>query len=471
MPRLPFFFSGVYTPDIIFRRTPVFIFLVAILLLLPLSPLQSQEKEEDEGRKVYFFPALGINIGSNLALNLGGRYLTKVYYAEISFDTVKDNFLSPWEWDGSSHITNQLGHPYQSVIYHTAARANGFNFYEAFLFDAFGSASWELVFENNIPATNDLISTTIGGASMGEMLHRLYLETSSPLAMVISPADAFNGALTERRPVRKRTHIHSMDLAFGAGYTYSLQAEGKIRERRMIPLLETHSFSTDVAFNVVYGDPFLQQSWIPYNHFELFLHANIAYPFWYNLDILSDGYLFSFSVIDQEKSAASTGLSLHYDFLADRHSNFSGNSLDWTFKYRRMVNADRDFEFKGHLGAVIFEADDSYIFGEYTDVLQTKNNYGAGVNMKLFVSTAHKKWGKLMFNAALYGVYSVFANRHSDDPAILYVYANLSYDFPMGDRLHIGAAGSIFQNIAISNLLEDTNKLSSTAKIFIRRDL
>jgi hypothetical protein len=446
------------------------IFLVAILLLLPLPCLQSQEKVEDEGRKVYFFPALGINIGSNLALNLGGRYITRVGYAKISFDTVKENVLGPWEWDGSSHVTNQLGHPYQGSIYHAAARANGFTFYESFLFDAFGSASWELVFENNIPATNDLISTTIGGASMGEMLHRLYLETSSPLAVLISPADAFNGLLTERVPERRRTNIHSLDLVFGAGYTYSLQAEGKVRERRMDRLLETRSFSTDVACNVVYGNPFLQQSWTPYNHFELFLHANIAYPFWYNLDILSDGYLFSFNVIDTEKSAASTGLSLHYDLLADRQSNFFGSSLDWTFKYRRLINVARDFEFKGHLGAVIFDADDSYIFGRYTDVLQTANNYGAGVNMKLFVSTAHTKWGKLMFHAALYGVYSVFANRHSDSPAILYIYANLSYDFPLGDRLHIGAAGSIFQNTAISNLLKDTDKLSSTAKIVIRRE-
>jgi hypothetical protein len=470
---LPILFFGVYTPGVVlFRRAAIsIIFLVVALLLIPLPELQSQEKSEQEGREVYFLPALGINIFSNVALNLADRYIAREHYAQISFESIKNNFLSPWEWDGSAHITNQLGHPYQGSIYHGAARANGFTFYESLLFDAFGSASWELIFETNTPAINDLISTTIGGASLGEMLHRLYLETPSPFAVLISPADAFNGLITKRRPQRRTTRIHSLDLAFGTGYTYSRQAEGRVRDRDLIPLLETHSFSADISLAVVYSNPFLQQSWIPYDHFELSLYANIAYPFWYHINILSDGYVFSFNVLDNEKSAASTGLSLHYDLFADRHSNFFGSSLDWTFKYRRVVSAVRDFEFKGHVGAVIFDADDSYVFGRYTNVLQTANNYGAGINMKLFVATAHKKWGKLRFNASIYEVFSIFANRHSDRPEILFIYTDLSYELPIGDGLHIGASGSVFRNAAISDLLKDTDKLSAIGKFYIRREM
>jgi hypothetical protein len=452
------------------RRAPVIIFLVAVLLLFPLPCLQSQEKAEDAGRKAYFLPALGINIFSNVALNLADRYILREDYAQISLDSIQHNFRSPWEWDSSSHIINQLGHPYQGSIYHAAARANGFNFYESLLFDAFGSASWELIFETNTPATNDLISTTIGGASLGEMLHRLYLETPSPLAVLLSPADALNGLVTGRRPERKPARIHSLDLAFGTGYTYSRQAEGRVRERDLIPLLETHSFSTDVSFDIVYGNPFTQQSWKPYDHFELSLYVNVAYPFWYNLNILSDGYLFAFNVMDSEQRRASTGLSLHYDLFADRQSNFFGGSLDWTFKYKRVINAAREFEFKGHLGAVLFDADDSYVFGRYTNVLQIANNYGAGINLKLFFASSHKKWGKLIFNASLYEVFSVFANRHFDRPEILYVYTDLSYEAPLGDRLYIGAAGSVFRNAAIFDLLKDTDKLSFIAKFFIRRE-
>jgi hypothetical protein len=176
-------------------------------------------------------------------------------------------------------------------------------------------------------------------------------------------------------------------------------------------------------------------------------------------------------VIDNEKSAASTGLSLHYDLFADRHSNFFGESLDWTFKYKRTVNDARDFAFKGHIGAVIFNADDSYVFDENISILNTNNNYGAGANMKLFVSSSHKKWGTATFNVSLYGVSSVFDNKHTDNPVILFLYTNLSYVFPLGDDMYIGAANSTFRNATISSRLKDTDKLSSIMSFFIRIDI
>jgi hypothetical protein len=86
---------------------------------------------------------------------------------------------------------------------------------------------------------------------------------------------------------RKTTNIHSLDVTSGMGYS--------------------------ISCNVVYGNPFIQQSGTPYDHFELSVYADIAYPVWYNFNIQSDGYLFSYNVIDNAKSTASTELSLHYD--------------------------------------------------------------------------------------------------------------------------------------------------------------
>jgi hypothetical protein len=172
-------------------------------------------------------------------------------------------------------------------------------------------------------------------------------------------------------------------------------------------------------------------------------------------------------VIDNEKISASTGLSLHYDLFTDRHINFFGESVDWTFKYTRIFNSSRNIEFKGHLGGAVFNADNSYFFGEYTNLRQTENNYGTGVNIKLFVSTDHKKWGKLTFNTSVYEVFSVFKNNHTDSPDVLFLYSELSYTYPMGEHLSIGVAASAFRNATISNLLKDTEKGSYAARLFI----
>jgi hypothetical protein len=57
-----------------------------------------------------------------------------------------------WVIVTDEYFTNQFGHPYQGSVYHAAARSNGFNFYQAFLFDAFGSVLWGLFYETNRPS-------------------------------------------------------------------------------------------------------------------------------------------------------------------------------------------------------------------------------------------------------------------------------------------------------------------------------
>jgi hypothetical protein len=442
----------------------------------------AQEQNEHAGQNIpikltvdnkrYFLPALGINLFSNTFLWLVDKYIAREDYAQISAASIKKNFMHPWVWDGDEYLTNQFGHPYQGSIYHTAARSNGFSFYESLLFDAFGSATWELIFETNVPSLNDLISTTIGGASLGEMFHRLYLEIPSPFAIIASPADALNGLITRRRPERKTTNIYSLDTEFGMSYLYTRQAKGKLegehKEQVIIPLRESHSFSGDVSAGVVYGNPFTLQSRVPYEHFELSVYLNFAYPWWYNFNIQSNGYLFSFNVIDNEKSMASTGLSLHYDLFTDRQINFFAESLDWTFKYMRLFSNSWNIEFKTHLGVLIFNADNSYFFDGYTDFHQKKNDYGTGTTMKLLFSAAHKKWGKLIFNSSAYEVFSVFRSTNEDTREKLFLYINLSYAYPITDHLSIGAASTVLRNTAIMNLLEDRDKSSFQGKLFVR---
>jgi hypothetical protein len=273
-----------------------------------------------------------------------------------------------------------------------------------------------------------------------------------------------NDLITGRKSPRITKNIYALDVALGIGYTSSRQS----REQNKGALQTTHSASTDVSAEVVYGDPFTQQSHIPYNHFEFSVYGNIASPFWYNLNIRSDGYLFSLNVIDDANSMASTGLSLHYDFFTDRHINFFGQSVDWTFKYKHTFNDSQNIEFKGHLGAVVFSADSFHLSYEYTNFRQTLNDYGAGVNMKLAVSTTHKKWGKFALDALAYEVFSVYKNANNDGASTLFLNMNSSYSYPLREHLAIGVGSSFWGNTPFYQLHENTARWTNVTKFFTR---
>jgi hypothetical protein len=403
---------------------------------------------------------------SNTLLYLADRYIAKEAWAQVTIDSIRENLTGPWEWDRDEYFTNQFGHPYQGSIYHAAARSNGFNFYEAMLFDAFGSAYWELFYETNAPSINDLISTTLGGAALGEMFHRLYLEISNPFAILVSPMDAFNDMITRRRP--QYTHnIYSLRLASGIGYTYAEQAIEQEKTGELHNLNARHMASADLACTIVYGNPFIQQSKQPYEHFELLLYANFGYPFWYNLKLLSDAYLLSFSVFNRETEQASTGLSLHYDLFADRQIDFFSQALDWTYKYKKQFSAGIGIEFKGHIGWTVFNADTFYIHNEYSGMRKTENNYGTGVNMKLIFAVQNPRWGTFEMKAFVYEVFNLFKNENKDTGGDFCMFIAADYSFPVGKHTSLGVAASVLWHHAYYDRLPGTRKWTNDAKLYI----
>ena len=72
---------------------------------------------------------------------------------------------------------NYLGHPISGAVYYVMARNDGLNPFESFIFSTLMSSFfWEYGYEAfaEIPSMQDLVSTPIVGAFMGEYMH--YLE-------------------------------------------------------------------------------------------------------------------------------------------------------------------------------------------------------------------------------------------------------------------------------------------------------
>lgn len=114
---------------------------------------------------------LGINVLYNLANLMIKPEEEKIYfktYPKIWWNNISYGF----EWDDNTFQVNQFGHPYQGNNYFNAGRGNGLSFWESAPLAALGSLTWEYLGERHKPSLNDLVMTTMGGISLGEMFHR-----------------------------------------------------------------------------------------------------------------------------------------------------------------------------------------------------------------------------------------------------------------------------------------------------------
>jgi len=115
-----------------------------------------------------YFESIAINFMYN-GINHARGHET----ANIGPRSIYRNLRHGFEWDDNDWGTNQIGHPYQGSNYFTSGRAHGLTFYESTAVAAFGSATWEFIFENNRASLNDLVNTTLGGIALGEVMHRI----------------------------------------------------------------------------------------------------------------------------------------------------------------------------------------------------------------------------------------------------------------------------------------------------------
>lgn len=92
---------------------------------------------------------------------------------DIGWASWANNYARSFEWDDDQFVNNQFSHPYHGGLYFTAARTNGFDYWESLAFSFLNSWIWEYHAETFRPAINDWLMTSIGGAAIGEMTYRL----------------------------------------------------------------------------------------------------------------------------------------------------------------------------------------------------------------------------------------------------------------------------------------------------------
>jgi hypothetical protein len=342
---------------------------------------------------------------SNGSLMIFNYFIQGTDWGLPTKESIRDNFTIPWEWeDTDDFVVNQIGHPIQGLLTFGAGRANGFGFYQSVFFTALQSSTWETFGESTHASVNDFITTTIGSLATGEIFYRLYLEACAagipaPLAFFVNPMAGFHRLVSGCKPPNSGRNLSLLQFHLGGTYAETHYTVSNKDE-------EVFSFCGPVAeigARVIYGNPFEQDTWIPYRHFEFSIFYALNLGSYNHLLIISDGYLFSFSPVNTVTDAMSTGLSLHFDFrtigeygfgLEDSTIDQYSNALDWTVKYQHIFSQDAVLQTKFHSGITFFGTSEYYAnLPVINEGPQKKdyNNFGAGLNCKWFTALRHKK--------------------------------------------------------------------------------
>jgi hypothetical protein len=420
--------------------------------------------------------AVGETLTSNAALFIGIA-LAGTSFSEVSPQTVNENLhFSAWRWEELDrfHI-NQVGHPYQGSIYFVAGRTNGFNFYQSLFFAALGSSTWEIFFESAKPALNDFVTTTIGGASLGEMAHRIYREFNRPRILaaasttILSPLDRFQDLVINRYSSRTSGNVHYLSFTSDAGYTTGkFYSDGSRRDAWNMP-------NYGISTSLVYGDPFGTAGTVPFEHFEASLAFQGFLPEWYTASIISDAYLFSFDVLRDAGLKASTGLSLHFDFfntsndfkdnLGYSNLNISANSLDWTFKLRYIISPSLVLDIKTHLGWLAWGNGNYPSFAGPDDVY---NDYATGGNVKTFLVLNQAFLGRLEAGFIFYVMRTIPSLVQRAEGWTWFYYAQLAYSYPLTSTLSIGIKDTLMSLRSYYDTAPDIRNFLNSANVFVQ---
>ena len=243
----------------------------------PYGDVMSSMNPETESQKRFWAAAGGVAF-FDLVPWAFNRYVSQAEFAYISMDTFRANVTAGFGYDRDSFKTDQASHPFHGSLFFNSARSNGYNFWESGIFAAAGSFVWELALEKEPPAINDLVNTTLGGMSRGEVLHRLATMLRDNTATgsgrfwrelgagVMDPA----GFLTRlTRGELKETSPNPDDRLPGA-----FRLDGDLGYRH-VGGSASNPDQALVSLSILYGDPFAGAAKKPFDAFTLGLDVSV----------------------------------------------------------------------------------------------------------------------------------------------------------------------------------------------------
>ncbi len=119
----------------------------------------------------------GLAIGQLLVdfgfASIQNEYIHDSNYVQVSPLTWWRNLERGFEIDQNKFDTNNFYHPWNGALFYSTGRSTGLGFWGSSAIAVGGSFLWECCGETLKMSGNDVVSTSLGGIAMGEMIHRL----------------------------------------------------------------------------------------------------------------------------------------------------------------------------------------------------------------------------------------------------------------------------------------------------------
>jgi len=330
--------------------------------------------------------AIGQTVGVNVLVWSFNRFIRESGTNpgfRVGFNSWENNQKNGFEWDDNSFSTNQFAHPYHGSLYFNSARANGYGYWAATGFAFAGSYMWEYFGETHHASYNDWIATSVGGAALGESLHRLS-------SMVLDNTKTGSGrfwselgglAIDPMRGVSRLISGRAFEVSGNDPHRYpsKLRASYQFGARS---LSETRIGDTDTTrlfmraeFN--YGDPFAGDREKPFDSFDFAIQINFD-----DVSAIGQaeakGLLFATDLASSATSEHLLAAYQHYEYINNSAYEFGGQSISASY-LSRIGSGPTELRTELHLTGLILGGTKS----DYENFTGRSYDYGPGVGFKL----------------------------------------------------------------------------------------
>jgi hypothetical protein len=330
----------------------------------------------------------------------------------IGFNSWRENLANGFEWDDNNFTTNQFAHPYHGSLYFNAARANGYDFWESIPWTFMGSWTWEYLFEVHHPSMNDWIATSVGGFTLGEMLHRLSMTVRDNTArgsarnlrevggMVINPMGGLNrifngdwGKVQANPPGRFPNAFRSqMDAGVRTVADENLWSA-------------TDTTKIYLRFDFEYGDIFAGDLENPFDSFDFNLHLH------FNDTALIgraevDGLLGATHLKESEPTTHILAGFVKFDYLNTNRIEFGAQSLGGGLASRFSTPSGIEIRTELQTNFIVLGANQS----DYRGISGRSYDYGPGFSYDVSAKLIHDGWKFLLVRHSQSWIHTVNGN-------------------------------------------------------------